>query len=63
MKGTCPMCKEKGVDLTKHHVVEAPRDENGRIRSIGLCDNCHVSHNKYVMALRDNKIIIDRDNL
>lgn len=27
--GECPMCQKKGVELTEHHVVEAP-DENGK---------------------------------
>ncbi len=24
-KGECPMCKTKGVELTEHHVIEAPK--------------------------------------
>ena len=27
MVGVCAMCGERGVELTKHHVVEAPKDE------------------------------------
>ena len=59
----CPMCKAKGVEMTEHHVREAPLDADGRPRSIYLCQKCHANHNLYLMALRDNNIIIDRREL
>ena len=31
MVGVCAMCGERGIELTKHHVVEAPKDETGNI--------------------------------
>jgi len=46
------MCQQKGVELTEHHVVEAP-DENGKAHSIDLCSDCHGKHEKYRNYLRD----------
>jgi len=60
MVGVCAMCGEHGVELTKHHVVEAPRDQNGNVRTLFLCKKCHDSHNLYVNALISNKIPFDR---
>jgi len=59
----CPMCGAKGVQMTEHHVHEAPLDKNGRTQTIYLCPKCHDSHNLYLMALRDNNITIDRRKL
>jgi hypothetical protein len=56
------MCKAFGVPLTKHHVWEAPLKE-GIAQLIMICDDCHVDHNRYTMALRDNKIETDRRKL
>jgi len=54
--GICPMCQTKGVTLTEHHVVEAPKEkylDNGKPPSIDLCPKCHVNHEKYRNYLRD----------
>jgi len=32
MVGVCSMSAERGVELTTHHVVEAPKDEDGKVR-------------------------------
>ena len=47
----CPICKKR-KELTKHHVKELGRDENGVFLKIGLCNDCHVWHEKYVNALK-----------
>jgi len=47
----CPICKER-TELTKHHIKELGRDEDGNFRKIGLCNKCHVWHGKYVNALK-----------
>ena len=60
MKGRCPMCGQNGVDLTEHHIKELGRNENGRISTIGLCNLCHESHNKYVNALKAHGFDIDK---
>ena len=60
MVGICAMCKEHGVELTKHHVVESLKDEKGNIRTLYLCQKCHDNHNLYVNALIANKIPFDR---
>ena len=60
MKGRCPMCGQNGVDLTEHHVKELGRDENGHIPTIGLCNECHELHNKYVNALKTHGYDIDK---
>jgi len=46
------MCQQKGVELTEHHVVEAP-DENGKAHSIDLCPDCHKKHERYRNYLKD----------
>ncbi|MDA7952561.1 MAG: hypothetical protein MPJ05_01885 [Nitrosopumilus sp.] len=51
-KGECPICREKGVDLTVHHVVEAP-PSGGRPPSINICRDCHDMREKYRNYLRD----------
>ena len=61
--GQCPVCKDKGVKLTEHHVVEAPKDENGCKRTLDICDICHVKHNLYINALISNKIPYDRQTI
>lgn len=53
MIGECPICGKKGTQLTEHHVVEAPLDENDNTPSIAICKPCHVLHEKYVNYLRD----------
>jgi len=62
--GKCPMCQEKGVKLTEHHVVEAPKEKysaTGKPPSIDLCSECHQKHEKYRNYLRDiSHIEIDR---
>ena len=60
MVGVCSMFADRGVELTTHHVVEAPKDENGNVRTLSLCQKCHYSHNLYVNALIANKIPYDR---
>jgi len=50
--GECPMCQQKGIELTEHHVVEAP-DDAGKAHSIDLCRDCHDKHEKYRNYLRD----------
>ena len=62
MVGICVMCKAKGIDLTTHHVHEAPK-KDGRTQTITICQECHDKHNLYMMALRDNNIVIDRREL
>ena len=62
MVGICTMCKEKGTDLTTHHVHEAPK-KDGRTQTIMICQKCHANHNLYTMALRDNNIVTDRREL
>jgi len=52
MIGKCPMCGTKPIELTEHHVVEAP-DESGKIHSVPLCNACHVKHERYRNYLRD----------
>jgi len=51
MLGQCPICKKR-TELTEHHMKELGRDQNGRIRTIGICNECHVFHEKYVNALK-----------
>lgn len=41
------MCGEKALELTEHHVVEALPDESGKAKSIVLCNDCHVKHERY----------------
>ena len=61
--GKCPMCQTKQIELESHHVVEAP-DESGKARTIGLCHECHVKHERYRNFLRDEcGIDIDRTSL
>ena len=63
MIGKCPMCGTKQVELTEHHVVEAP-DESGKAPSIQLCNECHVKHERYRNYLRDEcGIDIDKTSL
>jgi len=31
MVGVCSMCAERGVELTTHHVVEAPKDDSSTV--------------------------------
>ena len=62
MVGIWAMCKDKGVDLTEHHVHEAPK-KNDRTQTIMIYQKCHANHNLYTMALRDNSIVIDRREL
>ena len=54
-KGKCPLCQKKGVDLTEHHVVEAPKEHwaNGKAPRIGLCIDCHEVHERYRSYLID----------
>ena len=55
-KGVCPMCKTKGIELTEHHVIEAPKkyySETGKAPSIDLCSDCHGKHERYRNYLRD----------
>ena len=52
MIGECPLCKNKKVQITEHHVVEAA-DESGKAPSIGLCYDCHVQQEKYRNYLKD----------
>ena len=52
--GKCDVCKKRG-ELTQHEVVEAPKDEQGRIRAIMICDNCHTNYNKYKQKHTENK--------
>ncbi|MDA7941049.1 MAG: hypothetical protein MPJ06_00885 [Nitrosopumilus sp.] len=60
MLGRCPMCDEKKMRLTEHHVVEAPPD-TGETPSIHLCEDCHTKHERYRNYLRDTcGIDIDR---
>ena len=40
--GSCPMCQRKGIELTEHHVIESSII-NGKIPSIDLCKESHVS--------------------
>ena len=61
--GICPVCNDKGVVLTEHHVVEAPNDEEGRVRVIMICQKCHDNYNLYRNALIKLKIEIDRTKL
>ena len=63
MVGVCAMCAERAVKLTEHHVVEAPKDENGCKRTLDICDICHVKHNLYINALISNKIPYDRQTI
>ena len=61
--GKCPMCQTKQVELETHHVVESP-DESGKARTIGLCHECHLKHERYRNYLRDEcGINIDRTSL
>ena len=52
MIGKCPMCTAKKIELTEHHVVEAP-DGSGKARSMPLCNDCHVKHERYRNYLGD----------
>ena len=61
--GQCPVCKDKGVKLTEHHVIEAPKDEEGSEKTIHICKKCHDNQEDYRNALRDNLIEIDRKKL
>jgi hypothetical protein len=47
----CPICKER-KELTAHHVKELGKDENGSFRKLGLCNECHVWHEKYINVLK-----------
>jgi len=60
MVGVCAMCAERGVELTTHHVVEAPKGEDGKVRTLDICSKCHDNHNLYVNALITNNIPYDR---
>ena len=60
--GKCDVCKKRG-ELTQHEVIEAPKDEQGRVRAIMICDTCHNNYNSYRNALIANKIEIDRTKL
>jgi hypothetical protein len=63
MIGPCPMCKTKQVELTEHHVVEAP-DKSGKVHNISLCSECHLKHERYRNYLRDEcGINIDKTGL
>ena len=61
--GQCAVCKDKGVELTEHHVIEAPKDEEGRDKTIQICRKCHDNQEDYRNALKDNRIEIDRTKL
>ena len=63
MVGVCAICSGRGVELTTHHVVEAPKDENGKTRTLEICQKCHDNYNLYRNALIANKIEIDRTKL
>lgn len=55
-KEGCPMCKTKGVQLTEHHVIEAPKkyySETGKAPSIDLCSDCQVKQKQYRNYLLD----------
>ena len=60
--GKCDVC-HKREELTQHEVIEAPKDEKGRVRAILICDSCHKFYNLYRNALIANKIEIDRAKL
>jgi len=47
----CPICKER-KELTAHHVKELGKDKNGSFRKLGLCNECHVWHEKYINVLK-----------
>ena len=47
----CPICKER-KELTAHHVKELGKDENGSFRKLGLCNEYHVWHEKYINTLK-----------
>jgi len=56
------MCGTKQIELTEHHVVEAP-DTSGKIHSIPLCRDCHIKHERYRNYLRDEcGIELDKSN-
>jgi len=59
MLAQCPICKER-KDLTKHHIKEAGKDENGNYKKIGLCNECHVWHGKYINALKTFGVNFDK---
>lgn len=46
------MCQRQKLNLTEHHVVEAP-DESGEVTRIFLCNECHVLHERYRNYLKD----------
>lgn len=49
--GQCPICKKR-TELTQHHLKELGKDEKGVYHKLGLCNDCHVWHEKYVNALK-----------
>ena len=49
--GQCPICKKR-TELTQHHLKELGKNENGAYHKLGLCNDCHVWHEKYVNALK-----------
>jgi len=59
MLAQCPICKMR-KDLTEHHIKEAGKDKNGSYKKIGLCDDCHVWHEKYINALKTFGINFDK---
>ena len=63
MLGKCPICTNHR-ELTKHHVIEAPPDNDGNPKTVGLCEECHTFHEKYKNILWTNfGIEIDRRKL
>ena len=60
--GKCDVC-HKREELTQHEVIEAPKDEQGRVKAIMICQKCHDNYNLYRNALIANKIEIDRTKL
>jgi len=58
-KGICSICK-KPRDVTRHHIKELGKDENNSYHKMILCDECHQWHEKYVMALRDLGLKIEK---
>ena len=55
LKGECPICQKKGVELREHHVIEAPKEhwKNGKAPRIILCADCHLNHERYRNYLKD----------
>ena len=57
MNERCALCKRKGTQLTKHHLL--PREEGGMVEHIVLlCEACH----RQIHALYTNKELAVRLN-